>query len=192
MFGVDFVLNVTLLYVFLNKLHAMIQELDESFEQLLDDLNQVTQAGNVDCNDMNANYKKLTSESNESDLETIGTEIDRNKIEQKEIVNWMAKYVVLTIVSQLFQQIWYLVMIARYFGFINNNLSDGTLILLDYICGCLSLTVNCVVMYFTFIFNEKQYYKCCCCRNCHKCIQLICIHCIKKNNIERRTKKEVN
>ena len=62
--------------------------------------------------------------------------------------------------------------------------------ILCFIFRAFEALINCVTLYFTFIFNQSQYIRCC--SICHKCLRNRCIKMVENaTNKEKEKEKEI-
>ena len=201
------VINTTLLYMFLNRLYRILQTMDQRFQLLIGDKDKKDTANNRNGN---YNYNcvassKLTVQSTPSsdgdvideiqhdnnfinkidDLDSNEEEqfeISKNQSEQHDIVNLMTKISWLTIVSIVLGQGFNLtLMIADMENVLTYKHLWEKYASVAVLFRCIEAMTNCVVLYFTFVFNTSQYTRCC--NLCHQCLKNCCIGYIVRRNI---------
>ena len=121
---------------------------------------------------------------------SLSNELHRNENEQKIILNFMTKLSILTIISVIFAQCFPIaVLITDIDVATHKHLSDtmlyNKLVITCWILRAIEAVINCLVLYFTFIFNEKQYNRYF--GLCHECLRSCCQKCIVK-----RMAREIN
>ena len=184
---IDIFLNMIILYMLLKRLYRLMVALDESSEKLIVNVKQIrmsTIEATLD-HDQENNFATLEQQSqseseSESQLmiEENRNKIEKNRINQTQIVNMMAKVSLLTIISLIFMNAYYVAAVHWY------NQSDVTsvheLVLIIGVCW------NCLTLYTTFPFNDKQYVKYC--GLCHKGVKSCCVVCVTKQMFWQRHK----
>ena len=119
-------------------------------------------------------------------MEENRTGIEKNRVHQTEIVNMMAKVSLLTIISLIFMNVYFVAVIYSLFEIRNQAKQDfisvyELVLRIELIIG---LCWNCFTLYATFPFNDKQYVKCC--ASCHKGLKNCCIVCVTKQMFWQR------
>ena len=173
---IDILMNFVLLYLFLKRLYRMILHLDESFQTLMDDMEQIR----MDSMDDTISHPNNSSHSVESNQ--IMQNVKRNTMEQTEIVDMMAKISLLTIISEIFVHIWLTMVIID----INLKLYNysWTYIVISSMMIDVGVFFNSFVLYATFPFNDSHYMKFC--RICHNCLKGCCVIYAAKRSFQNR------
>ena len=176
---VDISFNLILLYMLLKRLYRMIVRLDDSFEKLIVNVEQIR------MDTIDATVEQSQSES-ELMMEENRNRMEKNRINQTEIVNMMAKVSLLTIISLIFMNMYFAGVIYALFAFENQTNQDlisvyDLVLRIEFIIG---LCWNCFTLYATFPFNDKQYIKCCIL--CHKGLKNCCVVCVTKQMFWQR------
>ena len=138
----------------------MLQRLDVTFDKLM--------------NDVEMKYRGERTES-------LDIRLIKNKDEQHQIVDLMVKISWLTIVSQIFQQIWIYVAFYYTVFFLDKKESDYGVFAVCRMLRNVWILITCAVLYLIFVFNQQQYDKCC--LKCHRCLKNCCIKWIYRNKI---------
>ena len=208
----DILINSVLLYIILHKLYQVLSHLDVMYVDLMqqhilvieqteqneqneqNNQNKENQQNNshdmnniaID-NNINNNHRNRTMDSC-SDENNILNDLNRNKYNQNEIVDLMAKMSLLTIFSTFFAQFFNLAVLhSEYYVLTHNNITNqwyNNHAILRYSLRSVEGFTNCLILYFTFPFNQTQYFQCC--SIFHTCLRNCCIRCITNS---RRNEK---
>ena len=184
--------------MFSKRLYRMIAHLDESFEELIVNVDKIRMNTIDATHEQNNNF--VAPQQSEAELQAqsqsqselmmeeniITNRIERNRINQTEIVNMMAKVSLLTIISVIFMNVYFIAIIYFLFDFRHNPNQDSISVyqLVARIELIIGLCWNCFTLYATFPFNDKQYVKCC--GLCHKGLKYCCIACVTKRILRQR------
>ena len=193
---IDIAFNIAILYVFLKRLYQMIVSLDESFETLIinmDEIRMSSMSSNSEIDkhfDDNINHKDKNDDVSQSDLISddeieIKDKMQKISMQETEVVNMMAKISLLTIVSEIFINV-FLIMIAylnvdQTYG---DNAFNQTYAIVEQLALMIGLCLNCFTLYATFIFNDDHYMKCC--GFCHKNLKKCCVICVTRQALRHR------
>ena len=121
---------------------------------------------------------------------TIINTKNRYKIQQKQVVDIMSKITLLTIVEQILFILWIIVyyspLVFEYlFKFSGQRLTD--IVDIGYYVYQILISLNvffiCLVLYFTFEFNDYHYYICC--NLCHTWLKNCCFKLLAKRSKKR-------
>ena len=182
---IDTSFNLIFLYMFLKRLYRMIAHLDESFEKLVVTADQIRMS-RIDIASEQDNSLATPPQPSQSHSQVqsqsalimqeniITNRIEQNSINQTEIVNLMAKVSLLTIISEIFINMYFIDFLHLAITF-NSNQDSIPIYIYSFIIG---LCWNCFTLYATFPFNDKQYVKCC--GLCHKGLKNCCVVCVTK------------
>ena len=194
---IDIAFNITILYIFLKRLYQMILSLDESFEALVINMDEVRmnsdnidgtivgtdRLDDIDHYDQDKNHNMPITDANEADLPNDEIEIrDRMQkisMHETEVVNMMAKISLLTIISEIFINsslimIVYLNIDEAHGNYITNDVYT----ILEQLFLIIGFCINCFTLYATFIFNDDHYMKCC--GFYHTNLKKCCVICVTR------------
>lgn len=115
-------------------------------------------------------------------------QLNRNKNEQNELIDLMSRILLLTIISILVEQVFTIMAAYNVYRLVVNDDTKSYSIDVGYWFREFEAVWNCLVLYFTFIFNENEYY--CLCKVFHACLKNACIESIKKKLLKLRQKKK--
>ena len=160
-------LNILILYLFLRRFYQMILDMDQAFQRLMIDSNM----------------------NDDIDTNNIDDQLRRNQTRQMEIVDLMTKITLLTIIEQLLFFVWTLCGLIQYvlhyqLGYPTQSNLYSIFRGIDPIFEMLDICFICVALYFTFVFNHKQYQFCC--ARCHKQFRHCCVRCVVKKTLRYR------
>ena len=172
---VDIIFNIFLLVLFVKRFFLVMQNMDELLMHEL------------------SNIKEESSKIDENDLESIEKLgnmnqmfLQRSKTEQNEVIDIMVKILCLTITSEIFQHVFYFVLIFTNI-FVDNDDYDFRQWIFLRTVRSVAIVTNSFALYFTFIYTQEQYNWCC--MLCHRGIKKFFIKRIKKKNIKHRDKQ---
>ena len=173
---IDIALNITILYVFLKRLYQMILDLDASFDTLIRKFN-MHEADNV--SPPLQLQLQLQSDLICNDEIEIRDKMEKIRMQESEVVNIMAKISLLTIVSEIFINIYFIMIASVYLDDALKNFDwTGTYQywIMEQFAWITGVCINCFTLYATFVFNDDHYMKCCRC--CHKRLKKCCVRCV--------------
>lgn len=142
------------------------------------------------CSITDADVDEL-EQANQSDISGMSglRELYKNENEQNDLVNLMTKISLLTIISIVFEQFYTMEAAYNVYQLVINGKSTKSddiwfseRVVLGYGFRAIEAILNCAILYFAFIFNNKEYM--CIFHCCHKCLKNICIECIKRKQID--------
>ena len=205
----DLIINAMLLIIMMTKLYKAVASLNMRYYALLnsdnesiEDLQSIVTKNNiqkaVSKNDRSRDCNLMVDGSVLSDSSissSVKNELIRNKNEQKEIIHVMTKISLLTIICVVFAQgFTILALYTDYNLAFNKNMKDLWFhkhTILCWILRSIEGLTNCIVLYFTFVFNTTMYLKCC--GLCHNCFEKCCFKCVVRRNIYNgRDKRDHN
>ena len=175
---VDILLNVAVLRIFMTRLYKMIEELNESFHSLIIEMSSI----NLNEQSVSINTKAIKK----INYEIIDEKLNKNHMDQNQIVDLMIKISSLTIICVIFQHVWIWFSIYCYI----QGQGDGeyyVLYLIAIILRHIGVLVNCCALYLTFAFNEDQYMRFC--GLCHRCMKDCCVRYIGRRRYKQRQTK---
>lgn len=173
----DVAINTTILILFLKRLYQMLKHLNVRLNKLMVDVEMESITNEMVLEIDNNNTDNLVKS------ESLQQRITGNETEKNEIVNLMVKISLLTIVSQILQQIWIFAEIYYNVVLMETGRDVYSFNSIARLCKNIWVVTSCTALYLAFIFNEQQYYFCC--KSCHNCIQNNCIKCIYYNKMQR-------
>lgn len=244
----DIIINTLIIFLFVKKLFKLLQNYDQDYHKLTDDV--LTHQANHNCNNMNMNdNSKINSNSNinninsnsnsrndpevsgvrisqtsvhsnnnsllssnvrnekdninknnydhvhvqtenTSDIDSINNsnsssimnQLNQNKREQKDLINLMSKILLLTIASVIVEQLFTILATFNMCQYAISNKLNNKLVVLSYIFRAMEGLVNCIVLYFTFIFSENEYFIIC--GPCHHCLRHQCSYLVGKKMVD--------
>ena len=200
---IDIAFNITILHVFLKRLYQMILSLDESFESLIVDMDEIRMnsldetehmhMGDDGDNNYHHDHDHLGSKlSITSGSDTASKQSDlmdrmhKIRIQETEVINIMAKISLLTIVSEIFINIFLSMVVFLNIDEANDHgtdVSDGY-VAVEQLMLIIAVCINCFTLYATFVFNDDHYIKCC--GLCHKSLKQCCLICVTRQSLRRR------
>lgn len=116
----------------------------------------------------------------------IDERMEQNQTTQVEVVDMMTKISLLTIVTEIMWHSYGALLIyqnTKYYGLRETDYSHILNICINLVLSML-VCCDCFVLYFTFVFNQSQYFRCC--GPCHKCLKSCVKWIVVKKNIQRR------
>ena len=168
---IDIVLNITILYVFLKRLHRKIRDLDKSLDNYKD------KNYNVSGNKDNPLQSDLICNNDVEMRYNMG----KIRMQATEVVDIMAKISLLTIVSEIFINICFIMSVYLYIHEANEHSTwkeghEYAYVIMEEFILITGVCINCFTLYAAFVFNDDHYRKCCSC--CHKSLKKCCVMCV--------------
>ena len=163
------VIDTLILYVFLSRLYRMILSLDESYHGLIIDIDNYRQNSK---SSNNGDIELEVKNDDDSDVFDLEQKAADNKATQEEIVDLMAKISFLTLIEEMLFHSWVIprytmIIYQKFTGHYNENIA-----LLLTAMQSINIGFLCLVLYFTFGFNNQQYMLCC--KIFHECMKKCC------------------
>ena len=189
----DILFNVVLLYVFFKRFFQIILRLDESYQNLL--FSSEVRPLRVSYTNTNSSSNSIGSSTNTSvggSIITVDTnsthvknqKLSQNRKKQYQIVDIMARVLLLTIVSEfLIHSCMALIVYFRLMERMKNDISEWYFFVASALFQ-LALLSMCFTVYMTFEFNDDEYFKCC--SLCHKGLRYCCVRCVVANNVHHQ------
>ena len=127
----------------------------------------------------NTNLTFSDSQSNNSNtinsqLKKINQKMDQNSKEQKDALNLITKLSIITIFCVIASQMFNIATLYTVYEFAITKHSTFWMdkhVITDQILCEIQAIVNCLVLYFMFIFSENAYFKIPCCGLLHECLK---------------------
>ena len=115
---IDISFNFVILYMLLKRLYRMIAHLDESYQNLIVRMNTIDATSEQNNNFAASQQQSQLQSHSEYMMEEnrIADRIEKNSMHQTEIVNMMAKVSLLTIISVIFINVYFIAVIYFLFG----------------------------------------------------------------------------
>ena len=169
--------NIFVLFLFLKRLLAMIKNLTQAFENLLASPGYGNCGKHVRNHDINSNEWKGKNGA----LINLNSRIEHNRTELSEIIHVMTKISLLTMIEQFFYILYAIAFAIVIVSKLQFEYDRNQTQINNFAFGLLFSINNCwmcFVLYFTFVFNDNQYIRCC--SRCHNCFKNWCIHLVTK------------
>ena len=164
----------------------MILRLDESFETLIVHVDEIRMNSMDETeNNHSDNKDKKKSESDLIDYENeMKDRMHKISMHETEVVNMMAKISLLTIISEIFVNI-FLIMVA-YEKFKEAHAIDVSFeyIIVEQSVIIVAVCLNCFTLYAMFVLNDQHYIKFC--GFCHKGLKKCCVMCVTRSAFHGR------
>ena len=174
---VDIIFNILLFGLFLKRIYLVIQNKDEILAHQLLQIDK---------------KRSIIDENDLESIEQLGSMnemfLHRSTTEENEVINIVSKILCLTIISEIFQHIWYLMLILTIVAVERSDYSFKQWIFLRLVRS-VTIVSNSFALYLSFVFNQRKYN--CCCMVCHNGIKNCCIQQINKYRNQSATNLEL-
>ena len=187
----DLLINFTLLYLVVSKFYSIMNDLDTNttltYQHFINVNNSSTNTDHDNISDCSVNSMAIQSDSNSNRNGYMSV--------QTEIVNLMTKLSLITIVSVIFSQFWnFGILYLSIIQIENTNhqyssMYFNILLISLYMFRAIAAITDCLVIYFTYQFNQKTYFACC--SLCHNHLRYHCIKCIIQRNLNNRIRVDI-
>ena len=106
--------------------------------------------------------------------------MEKIRMQETEVVNMMAKISLLTIVCEIFINIYLIILVYLNLEDVyqHDTLKAKYMVIMGHFALIIGYCVNCFTLYAAFVFNGDHYMICC--AFCHKSLKKCCVMCVTR------------